>query len=281
MTFGELHTVDTGKTHRGLPVVRLTRPFTYSYGTDGFCASFVPAGFETNYASVPRPFWFIFPPTGEPRRPSVAHDYHYATESVPRVLADVMFGIGCTQEGMTTRRAAIGVLALMLFGWWNYGKPKTKAKTRRRAIRLIATVGTAAIVFAIALAVLLILAAAPAEAKPLYKRVWDERYGAVQPQTLEQQTLKARVEVAKCNVCHLAGNDAKTGKPYAKTYRNAYGTVLAREIRKPITAKRIEAEPETVQRELLEAFMRAESARGSHGYTYGDVIRAGYLPTGE
>ena len=51
----------------------------------------VPAGFVTDYSSVPRlPFmyWFF---GGRAKRPAVIHDYLYATQHLPRQLADAIF----------------------------------------------------------------------------------------------------------------------------------------------------------------------------------------------
>lgn len=177
------------------------------------------------------------------------HDVLYKTGQCSKAMADLIF-YEILLETLVHRIVA-WTFWLML---WAFGRFAYKS-----------AMPLCSVLIALALA-------SPAAAKPLYKRVWDQRYGVAKPQTVEERALGDRVAVAKCNVCH-DGNDKKR--------RNEYGVALSREIRKPITAKRIEAEPETVQRELLEAFMRAESARGTHGYTYGDVIRAGYLPIGE
>jgi hypothetical protein len=45
----------------------------------------VPAGFVTDFASVPRPLWSIFPPTGKYAPAAVLHDwlYFYGAVEVP------------------------------------------------------------------------------------------------------------------------------------------------------------------------------------------------------
>jgi hypothetical protein len=51
----------------------------FAYAT---CAGFlivVPAGFETDFASVPRFFWRLLPPTGQYGKAAVIHDYLYRT----------------------------------------------------------------------------------------------------------------------------------------------------------------------------------------------------------
>ncbi len=37
----------------------------------------VPEGFETDFASVPRAFWWLFPPAGKYTQAAVVHDYLY------------------------------------------------------------------------------------------------------------------------------------------------------------------------------------------------------------
>lgn len=48
----------------------------------------VPAGFQTDFASVPRLFWNIFPPIGRYAKAAVIHDWLYRTGLVPRAVAD-------------------------------------------------------------------------------------------------------------------------------------------------------------------------------------------------
>lgn len=51
----------------------------------------VPAGFETDFATVPRPLWWFCPPaTGSHAEPSVTHDYLLAT-GVDIKIADNLF----------------------------------------------------------------------------------------------------------------------------------------------------------------------------------------------
>jgi hypothetical protein len=53
----------------------------------------VPAGFETDLASIPRMVRGVpgFEPTGLSRRPAVLHDYLYASGDRSRRAADVLF----------------------------------------------------------------------------------------------------------------------------------------------------------------------------------------------
>jgi hypothetical protein len=65
----------------------------FRYDTDRLAAGaiYVPAGFETDFASVPRFFWRLFPPTGPYGKAAVIHDYLYRKSGVPRDLADTIF----------------------------------------------------------------------------------------------------------------------------------------------------------------------------------------------
>jgi Protein of unknown function (DUF1353) len=52
----------------------------------------VPAGFETDFASIPRLFWSsIGHPAGEYAQAAVLHDWLYRSQLVPRARADALF----------------------------------------------------------------------------------------------------------------------------------------------------------------------------------------------
>ena len=51
----------------------------------------VPADFITDFASVPRIFWPILPPTGSYGKAAVIHDYCYTTALYPRSKCDKIF----------------------------------------------------------------------------------------------------------------------------------------------------------------------------------------------
>lgn len=59
----------------------------------------VPVGFETDFASVPRAFWSVFPPYGHFTKAAVVHDFLYGTtdhkltrEEADRVFLEIMTG---------------------------------------------------------------------------------------------------------------------------------------------------------------------------------------------
>lgn len=51
----------------------------------------VPAGFVTDFASIPRVFWNIYPPIGRYTRAAVLHDYLYRMGLITRAQADAYF----------------------------------------------------------------------------------------------------------------------------------------------------------------------------------------------
>lgn len=58
-----------------------------SLGTIG-----VPAGFITDFASIPEFLWNILPPTGKYGKAAVVHDYLYRTpEAASKEIADAIF----------------------------------------------------------------------------------------------------------------------------------------------------------------------------------------------
>lgn len=82
---------------------RLIKPFEYYVGNpDAPDAVYtVPAGFETDFASVPRWMWSFLPPTGRYTKAAILHDYlvtpeqtgpqGYSHTPVPRDRADELF----------------------------------------------------------------------------------------------------------------------------------------------------------------------------------------------
>jgi hypothetical protein len=51
----------------------------------------VPAGFVTDFASVPRPFWGIVAPVGYHSRAAIVHDFLYWEQGCTREEADKIF----------------------------------------------------------------------------------------------------------------------------------------------------------------------------------------------
>ena len=71
---------------------RIERAFAYHVGSEesGDIID-VPWGFCTDFASVPRAFWIIFPPDGEYTQAPVLHDFLYFTQTRTRLASDNIF----------------------------------------------------------------------------------------------------------------------------------------------------------------------------------------------
>ena len=63
----------------------------YKVSLVGILTITAPAGFETDFASVPRLFWRIVPPWGRYSPAAVVHDFLYHTGLVTRAEADRIF----------------------------------------------------------------------------------------------------------------------------------------------------------------------------------------------
>lgn len=98
---------------RGSRVFRLEAPFRY-HSSLGLIE--VPAGTETDGASVPRAFWNIFEPFGEYFPAAVIHDFLYspANDEYDRWESDIIF-----KEAM-----------------WNLGVPWQKREPIYHAVRM-------------------------------------------------------------------------------------------------------------------------------------------------
>jgi hypothetical protein len=76
----------------------------------------VPQGFVTDFTSVPRPIWWLFPPWAKYGNAAVVHDYCYWNQTYTRKEADAMILEGMEDMGVywITRRLIHG--ALRVFG---------------------------------------------------------------------------------------------------------------------------------------------------------------------
>lgn len=78
-----------GKTRSGRQCVRLLEPLEYRVGSaDSPEVIIVPAGFETDFASVPFGFRNLFPPMGRWSRAAIVHDHIYQLGGVNAGICD-------------------------------------------------------------------------------------------------------------------------------------------------------------------------------------------------
>lgn len=71
---------------------KVAESFRYYVGREGSKDYVdVPEGFVTDFASVPRPLWSIFPPDGKYSQAAVLHDYCYCHHTYNRKKCDQVF----------------------------------------------------------------------------------------------------------------------------------------------------------------------------------------------
>lgn len=118
---------------------KITAPFEYHLGAaDGPETVRIPVGFVTDFASIPRGLWNIFPPAGRYGKAAVVHDWLYqkrviTLESTAR-LGSRLDADNALREGMqvlgvgSVTRWAIyaGVRAGGWVPWNNYRKAELK-----------------------------------------------------------------------------------------------------------------------------------------------------------
>lgn len=99
------------------------QPFEYAVGSLEKPREIIsiPAGFVTDFASIPRILWPIYPPTGPYGKAAVVHDWLYSTEVVfrrrPRADADMVFleGMVVLEVPWTTRHVLYR--HVRMYGW--------------------------------------------------------------------------------------------------------------------------------------------------------------------
>jgi hypothetical protein len=118
----------------------LRRKFSFYLGkTEDSETIEVPAGFITDFASVPRIFWLIFPPWGKYGNAAVIHDYLYWVQlnAYPKNRADQIFQQGMDVLGVGKVTTWALYTAVKLFGQlaWNSNR-KAKQKGRKKSVEI-------------------------------------------------------------------------------------------------------------------------------------------------
>jgi hypothetical protein len=96
----------------------------------------VPVGFVTDFASVPRPFWALIPPSGLYTQAAIAHDYMYWFQGDlgwKRDDADEVFGHFMADLGVGSMTRATILGAIRVAGgvaWDNNAKAKKAGEKR-------------------------------------------------------------------------------------------------------------------------------------------------------
>lgn len=129
-----IHLIDTGDTDAGRAVFLLEQAYDYAWTFSESVAGDVidlrslvrvqvPAGFRTDFASIPRVFWRVFNPAGRWRRAALIHDYLYTVAAnCPRFLADAIFRHVMEQDGVGKVARWLIYYAVRLFAISGYHK---------------------------------------------------------------------------------------------------------------------------------------------------------------
>ena len=91
----------------------------------------VPVGFVTDFASIPRPLWNVFSPTGTYGKAAVIHDTIYRTATLPvtRAGADAIFLEAMTALSVNWVTRNILYRGVRIFGASSYA-PRRQEKSR-------------------------------------------------------------------------------------------------------------------------------------------------------
>lgn len=97
----------------------LLSPLVYTSRTGRIIT--VPAGFVTDFASIPRLLWWRYPRSGPWNRAAVVHDYLYVENGMERVEADSIFKEALEVCGVGWRTRQEFWAAVRIGGWkpWN------------------------------------------------------------------------------------------------------------------------------------------------------------------
>jgi hypothetical protein len=117
----------------------LHEEFGYDVGEEGSGDTVdVAVGFLTDFASVPRPLWWLFPPWGSYGNAAVIHDFCYWNQSQSRSEADYIFleAMGVLSVGGFTRKALY--YSVRAFGWvaWKLQRRRKARDVKKIALRM-------------------------------------------------------------------------------------------------------------------------------------------------
>lgn len=96
--------------------VKLLEPLIYWTEVERIGKIIVPVGFETDYASVPRGLWNLFPPNGKYAPGAVVHDYLYRRTLLDRKVCDQILMEAMQVLGVSWLTRHLIYRAVRLFG---------------------------------------------------------------------------------------------------------------------------------------------------------------------
>jgi|SRR6185436_3141172 len=93
----------------------------FDYDTSLGLTIHVPAGFITDFASVPRFLWWLLPPNGRYGKAAVIHDYLYRTYGAgSKIVADAIFYEAMKALGVSPVVRGLMYLGVHFFGGSSY-----------------------------------------------------------------------------------------------------------------------------------------------------------------
>lgn len=100
---------------------KLGKPLNINIDGEDFT---IPAGFETDLASIPRWYWMVLAPQYSAfMEPSIVHDYFYRCANYKtRGFADDVFYYALLKKGVSRKTASQFYLAVRMFGAHSYTK---------------------------------------------------------------------------------------------------------------------------------------------------------------
>ena len=106
----------------------VTAPLTYQIGDSPHTIT-VPAGFVTDFASIPRVFHALLAPTGRPGRGAIVHDYLYWEQDCTREQADWILMLAMIESGVdaVTRGLVYRVVDWFGAGAWEQNQQERNA----------------------------------------------------------------------------------------------------------------------------------------------------------
>lgn len=120
------------------------------------------------------------------------------------------------------------------------------------------------------------LTAAVASPNAFAIKEFGETWAKVYVEKSENEGFKKLAAEAKCNVCHIDGENKKKHNPY--------GDALEHEglLKKAFPPKRFKEQPEEVLKEIEAIFKKIEEKKAEgQDKTYGERMKAGLLPGGD
>jgi hypothetical protein len=110
---------------------RVYVPFEYHIGAyPSKTVIYVPVGFVTDFASIPRIFWPFISPIDEHGKAAVVHDYLYTIGYFKKSVCDKIYLEALTVLKVSKIKRTILYYGVKYFGWYRWFKCRIKDKRK-------------------------------------------------------------------------------------------------------------------------------------------------------